>query len=280
MRAAVAVAVVALTGCLVPHYVVQRSARVPHPAAPLRTGEELHGPVEVSLGEDVAAEPTTPKLHDESTAIESPNRQARGELRVRLGQRAELAAVYVRSLEGSFRPLQSGLAPGIEGTPSGGGLAFRYSIPLSNPHWTVGLGFDLMTWSVPYIEYRTCVSECEGVPKMEVNRDTTTVGSLGVGVTPTWRSGNWRVFGGVYAARHPTIIRKGSEIGSDTGTDVDGGPYNAVLHAGVELRMDNFAFLVAVDQDVSADPVAYGPTIGFAVSAALPDKKQPQVGIQ
>src|SRR5262245_5859433 len=111
MRSVLAVVVVGLVGCVPPPvYRVQRTARVPHPAAPLRTGEPLAGPVELSVGASSVGDVTKPELVDEQAAIEVAREQMRAELRIRLGRRGELAPIFETAM-GEMVPLDHTQAP-------------------------------------------------------------------------------------------------------------------------------------------------------------------------
>jgi hypothetical protein len=58
----------------------------------------------------------------------------------------------------------------------------------------------------------------------------------------------------------------------DDDGDVRSGPFNLLLHAGVELALaPRLSALVVVHQDVVADPVRYGPGVGVALTGRLGD---------
>jgi len=283
MRSVPALAFAALSLAVVacvppPVYRVQRTARVPRPAVPLRTGEPLDGPAELSVGMNSFGDVTKPELVDEQAALEVPKAQARSELRFRLGRRGargELAGIYEQSLESGMKPLDPTQAPVREGAPSGAGLAFRYSIATGTPGFSIGTGVEAMSWSIPYVEYRTCVEYCEenNAPLMQINHGTETTGTFGFALTPTYRTGAFAIYGGAYARRHPTIVRKGNEYSvNDYDQDVSDGTYNVLVHAGVEYRLPIVSILATVQQDLTADPVLYGPTFGLAIALRVPNQ--------
>ena len=257
-----------------PVYRVQRTARVPRPAVPLRTGEPLAGPLELSVGASTAGNlGGEPRLADQGAAVEVPSQQYRAELRIRI-KRGELAPFYENALESSLEPLDPTQAAVREGTPSTAGLATRYSIDTGAPGFSIGLGFEMMSSSVPYVEYRTCVEWCEenGATGTQINYGTESVGSFGFALTPTYRTGNLLVFGGMYSRRHPTIKRKGTELyAMDYDRDVDGGAYNLLVHAGVEYQLPVVSLTATLQQNLTADPVQYGPSLGFALAFRVPE---------
>jgi hypothetical protein len=246
-------------------FTVQRAARVPHAAVPLRTGNPLDGPVEASVGLSNAGDPIAPTVGNRAAAVEVPGVQTRDELRFRVNQRSELTLIAEAGLGNYLQPDKT-QAPVGRGVPMGMGGAIRHSFATDDPRWSIGVTAEAMVWSVPWIQYSTCVQDCLGQPFTVVEQGDSTVESFGFGVTPSYRSGPWTVFGGAYARSHPTIERKG--LTYDTTGYPESGPINLLLHAGVEYAIDqHFAALVLVHQDVIADPVQYGPSLGLAISA-------------
>ncbi|HEY5926142.1 MAG TPA: hypothetical protein VIV11_30865 [Kofleriaceae bacterium] len=274
MRSVLALVVVGLVGCIpAPVYRVQRTARVPHPAAPLRTGEPLAGPVELSVGASSVGDVTKPELVDEDASLEVAREQMRGELRVRVGRRGEITGIF-ESAMGKMVALDSSQAPVEQGLPTGIGFATRYSFDLGAPGLSFGLGGEVMSWRIPYVEYRTCIEYCEenGAAYMQENHGFESVETFGLSLVPTYRTGNVAVFAGAYARRHPTIKRKGTELYEyDSDYDVDGGNYNWMLNAGVEYRMPVVSVLAHVQQNLTRDPVQYGPSFGLAIAFRVPE---------
>lgn len=268
-----------LVACVPPPvYRVQRTARVPRPAAPLRTGEPLAGPIELSVGASSIGDVTKPELVDHDAAIELARAQMRAELRIRLGTRGEIAPIYEQAV-GMMEPLDATQAPVEEGMPAGIGLATRYSFDAGNG-LSFGLGLEAMSWSIPYVEYRTCVAYCEenDAPAQQMHHGNENVGTLGLAFVPTYRTGNLALFGGAYARRHPTIVRKGTEqYVDDYDEDVSGGVYNVLVHAGIEYRLPALSVMATVQQNLTSDPVAYGPSFGLAIAFRVPDRKRTQL---
>ena len=254
--------------CVPPVYQVQRSVRVPHAAAPLRTGQPLGGPVEIMAGMSNAVDLVKPSVGNEQASVEVPSRQVRGELRLRLG-RGELAFIGERAFASSSQRLDPTQAPVGDGDVTGRGFAVRYAIKLSDPRWAIGLDLEAIAWRLPYVEHRTCVMNCELSSNGAVH-DTTVIATLGAGVTPTFHSGRLTVFGGAFVRNHPTVERKGTETGFYDSEDVEGGPANLLVHAGLSyVLVGGISALVVVSQNVTPDPVQYGPGLGVALSATL-----------
>ncbi|MEO8549926.1 MAG: hypothetical protein ABI678_08125 [Kofleriaceae bacterium] len=266
--------VAAGSGCIpAPVYKVQRAARVPHPAAPLRSGAPLAAPLELSFGASNALDVRTPRLANRDAAIETERTQVRGELRIRLGKRGELYFHHEHAFAPSPIDRTQAPVPGDHDAWSLG-LGFRYALEFPDaPNFFLGLGLGTVTWSIPYVEHRSCVANCEGAPLQQTYTGDDDVGGLAYSLTPTYRSGDLTVFAGLYAAQHPTIVRKGTEIGArDYNSNLDAGPYNYVVHAGLEYKLGPFSLLARVQQDLTHDPVWYGPSFGFAIAGRLFDE--------
>ena len=256
-------------GCYVPVYQVQRNARVPHAAVPLRTAQPLAGPVELTLGASNAGDLMEPSQGNQQSADEVPSRQVRGELRIRLRERGELALVHEHGFGSSSQRLDATQAPVGDGDVFGTGGAIRYAAELA-PGWSLGLEAEVLVWTVPYVEYRTCVENCPPGPMTTVEHGTSNATTLGLGMTPSYKAGRATVFGGVFVRNHPTITRKETEYYDLHSDDVEDGPANVLLHAGVGYELGGgISALVLLHQNVSHDPVIYGPGVGVALSASL-----------
>lgn len=261
--------VVSLAGCIPsPVYRVQRSARVPRLAAPLRSGEPLRGPIELAVS-GTAGNHGDLVSHD--AAIEVPSQQMRGELRMRIG-RGEISPFYEQAIESSIESLDSTQAPVDHDAPYAVGVATRYSFATSSPGLSIGTSFEVMNWSLPYVEYRTCIDNCLGVSGTKRYSGTEEMMLAGFGLTPTYRSGPLAVFAGAYTRRHPTIVRKGQEVGPEDDRDTDPGHYNLLVHAGIEYDASYVSLIANIAQDLTADPVRYGPSVGLGLAVHVPDR--------
>src|SRR5262249_6787310 len=157
-----------------------------------------------------------------AASIEVPTKQYRGELRFRI-RRAELALIHESANAADSRALDPTQAPiGRDDDLTGNGGAVRYSIDAADalPGLMFGLGLEFTSWEIPYVEYRTCVSNCTGpTSRPEVSRGVQDASTAAFSFTPTYRRGPLAIFGGAYARRHPTIVRKGTEYGPDDDRD-------------------------------------------------------------
>jgi len=261
-----------LVGCVpLPVYAVQRNARVPHAAVPLRTGQPLAGPVEVTVGASNAGDLQQTSPGHRQSADEIPTRQGRAGMRFRLGGRGELALIHEHGFDSSSRQIDPTQAPVGDGDVFGSGAAGRYAIELA-PELSLGVDLEVLGWHVPWVEFRTCVQNCPPDSMTTVEHGADTVTTVGFGLTPSYKTGRATAFGGVFVRNHPTITRKGTEVFDDIDGDgdVEGGPANWLVHAGVAYELGSgVSALLLVHQDLTRDPVAYGPGVGLALSASL-----------
>lgn len=247
---------------------VQRSARVPHPGVPLRSGQPLDTPVEFSAGLSNVTDGVKPTVGNASQAVEVPSTEMRDELRFRLGRRAELALVYEQGFSATSQKPDPTQAPVGGGDVHGYGLAGSYAIETSTPGLVVGVTLEMMTWSVPWVEYFDC-TDCSGRYTI-VSHGRANPMTAGIGIAPSYRSGRFTWFGGAFARNHPTTQRKELGVMSDFDGGVQSGPVNILLDAGVEIYLERWlSALITVHQDVTADPVQYGPGVGIGFTARL-----------
>lgn len=259
-----------LGGCYPPPpvYRVQRAARVPRPTVPLRTGQPLAGPIELTLGASSLGQTRTPAAGTQKESLELPDHQVRGELRLRIGTRGEIAAIHERAV-GHATKLDPTQADVDSGQPWGAGAAVRYAIHPDGEPWSVGLDLELLRWMVPFREERVCVENCEGVATYQSIRSRSAEATWGFGIIPAYRFGRVSLFGGVFLRNHPTIVRKGTEYTEANDADTNGGPVNLLVHAGAAVQLGAVTALVLVHHNTDRDPVSYGPGIGLALSASI-----------
>ncbi len=252
---------------------VQRSARVPHASVPLSSGQPLDTPVELSAGLSNVSDPIKPSVGDPTQAVEVPSLEMRDEIRLRATEHATVALIYERGFASTSQQPDSTQAPVGPGDVEGYGISFSNAFQTHTPGFVIGTTLELMVWNVPYVEYEDCTN-CLGQYQI-IDHGSANPMSLGLGITPSYRSGRFTVFGGVFARNHPTTLRKqyNTELGDDNG-DVQSGPFNVLVHAGVEIALtDRVSALVQVHQDLVADPVQYGPAMGVALSGRLGGSK-------
>jgi hypothetical protein len=152
------------------------------------------------------------------------------------------------------------------------GVSGGYSFETSTPGLSIGSTVEVIGWSVPYVEYTTCTNCLDLYTIMSHGRANPM--TFGLGVAPSYKTGTLTVFGGLFARNHPTTERKelNTDVTFSDNGDVQNGPINVLVHAGVEVELSRrVSMLVVVHQDVVANPVQYGPGFGIALTGRLGD---------
>lgn len=253
------------TGCVGQ---VQRSARVPHPTVPMSSGQPMTSTAELTAGLGNLADFIKPGVGDATQAVEVPGTEMRDELRFRVGRDASLGVMYDQGFASTSHKPDPTQAPIGKGDVHGYGVLFDYAIPTATPGFSIATHVELATWSTPYVEYKTC-DFCQGTTVEHGRANPVT---LGIGVTPSYRTGAVTVFGGLFARNHPTTTRKDADVLFDVSDDGDvhNGPFNLLVEAGVEVALNDWlSALAVVHQDTIRDPVSYGPGVGLALTAKL-----------
>ncbi len=254
---------------------VNRAALVPHMTPTLRNGAPMETPGEITIGASSLAH-TTLGSTDDTAAVEVPGTQAEGNMRLRVGQHVALGLLYAEGFDSTAKKIKE-TQPDVEGgNVRGWGFTLAGMIPTSNPNLTVGINSELVFWSVPWIEYSTCVMNCGGVQWTVVREDRASISQLAVGVVPTFRSGNMTFWGGLSFRNHPTIEQKGTEVGVDIGDDVEEGSFNTVLSAGGDLELGGgFRAGLTIYQVVHGLPAKYGPSLAATLTIPLGRRDTP-----
>ena len=183
---------------------VNRAALVPHMTPTLRSGAPMETPGEIAIGASSLAHSTLGSS-DDTAAVEVPGTQAEGNMRLRVGQHVALGLIYAEGFDAGAKKIKDAQPDVDGGNVRGWGFTLAGSIPTGSPQWTVGINSELLFWSVPWIEYSTCVMNCGGFQWTVMTEDRATISQLAVGVVPTYRAGKMNVWGGLTFRNHPTI---------------------------------------------------------------------------
>jgi hypothetical protein len=245
---------------------IQRAARVPHPSVPLSSGQPVDGTAELAAGFSNVTDVVAPTVGDPSQAVEVPSTQLRWELAFRAGRRTRLAAIYEYGLGSTSQRPDATQAPVGPGNVRGYGTSVEHAWETSRPELSISTTIETMMWSLPYVEYTT-YTDGGASSDVFISHGRANPITFGFGIAPSYRMGRLTVFGGAFARNHPTTERKeiNVDIPSHSG-DVESGPFNLLLDAGLEVELDRWlSALVVVHQDVIASPIAYGPGVGVAL---------------
>lgn len=248
-------------------YAQQRTALIPH-AAPLPwNGQPMTNTGEVGLGASNLGDVGAPTGADPSAGNAVPSTQLRGELAVRATDNLKLSLVQEHGLASTATPLTTS-QPSITDDVSGYGFDLAYSIPTGSPEWRIGIATELLFWSVPWIQYTTCIDNCAGGTYTTRTTGSDLVPSFALALIPSYHVGRFTLFGGITLRNQPTLPEQHVITDVPQDPDVQAGPLNVTVHAGAEVALGGVRASVFVHQDTTHDPVHYGPGIG--VMLAIP----------
>jgi hypothetical protein len=259
-------------GCSLPTESVRRAALVPSLEPIQRSGQPMTTSAEISAGSGSVARVFEPREQEGANAgLVIPRGQGHVAGRFRLTDELDVGAVWLYgSRKGAFSMSDDQPSPD-HGNVQGAGLTAHYSAPTPNPDLRIGVAAEYQRVSVPWVEYRTCVSNCLGKPYTTVRRSQSRVPSRALALIPSYRvRDDVVVFGGMTLRNHPTIPRESIEYGSTSSSKLRAGPVNTIASAGVEYQSAfGPRFMLTVDQPLAGDPIWYGPSFGMGVSIPL-----------
>lgn len=254
---------------------VNRAALVPHMTPTLKSGAPMETPGEFSIGASSLAH-TTLGSTDDTAAVEVPGTQARGDMRLRVGQHVALGLLYEEGFDAGAKKSKEAQPDVDAGNTRGFGFSLAGAIPTSNPRVSVGINTELVFWSVPWIEYSTCVQNCGGFQWTVMTEDRASVSQIALGIVPTYSTGKMNVWGGVTFRNHPTIEQKGTEVGVDISDEVEEGSFNTVISAGADIELGGgFRAGATLYQVVQGEPAKYGPSLAVMMTIPLGRKDTP-----
>ncbi len=265
---AAAGALIGLSACGT--YSVRKSALAPHLAPPMRSGHGTGQGSALAFGSPTVATAVAPEEGPGAHAgLHIPRAEVGGALRGALTPNFDVGFVWdYGARQGATKTAADEPSP-QNGGVWGGGLSMFYSAPTGHPGIRLGLGLDLLRYSVPYVEYRTCVADCVE-PYTDVHHDREGVNVYSVSVIPSWRHGSVTLFGGGTLRNHPMVDKGEIEIGVYPDDEVSEGPANFIATVGAEVELfGGVRALGMVYQPLTQDPVRYGPTFGAALTIPL-----------
>ncbi len=215
----------------------------------------------------------------EDPGLQLPRWQINGAGRMRVNDHFDVGLVLEQARDQGSRKLSADQPLVDGGDAYGYGVSVMGSTALGDQGMHIAFTGELLSYSIPYVEYRTCI-DCVGLPPITtVTRDRVNVGVMSLGIIPSWRTGSWTVFGGLSARNQPTVERSGIESPVDTTDDVTGGQLNFMVSAGAELSLaGGLRALAMVYKPVGGMPVDYPATFALGLSWAFGEvKKAPPV---
>jgi hypothetical protein len=252
-----------------PQYSVRRAALAPELAPSLRDGQPMAQRAEVAVGSAGLVELAAPEAGSSGDpGVEVPRYDVNGALRLRASSAIDVGLVWDQGLDDGARPLAEDQPAVDGGDVMGGGLSFGFHGETGVPGLYISVNLDLLGYSVPYVEQRTCVELCDDVPTDEVYRGRKRIGVAGLGLVGSWRSGPWTLFGGFAARNHPRVPKGGIEYGPDDGDhEVSAGPFQVLVSGGAAYTLPHDVRVMAmVYQTVTDDTVRYAPTMAVGIT--------------
>ena len=260
--------VVPLSACLNSTYMQHQSALVPRATSLPTDGQPMQNTAELSLGASNLGELRRPTAGDPDTGDAVPAVQLRGSIAARAMQNLALYAIYERGLASTAIAAQTSDPKINNGDVVGYGIGWAYSIETSTPGLRIGFANEIVSWSIPWIQYTSCTMMCSVPGATNISNGTSTVPVFALAVVPSYKRGRVTVFGGITGRNHPNVVNK---LTTDFPMDpeVDMGPVDLLAHVGVAIEIvAGLRASVIVNQDIVGDPVRYGP--GFAALLAIP----------
>ncbi len=260
---------------------VRRAALVPGLEPSQRTGQPIgDSAAEISAGTSSLVTLRPPSERSGSNAgVAVPRVQSSGDARLRVTEDLDLGLVWDTGLaSGAFKVRDDQPDPD-HGNVFGGGVSFHYSVPTAEPNFRLGVAGQLSIYSIPWVEYRTCVAACAGDPFTRVNRSRSRTAVLGLAAIPSYELNEQvTLFSGITLRNHPYVPRESVEVGQESDSKLRAGPFNPIVSVGLEYTLPlglGPRLQVMVDQPFRNEPVRYGPSLGARITipfaAAAPE---------
>lgn len=248
-------------------YAQHRAALVPHSTPLPYDGRGLDTQGALQLGASNIADLGKPGVGDPDAGDAVPGVQARGELDVQLRGGTILGVVHEHGFAGTATAIKPS-EPKLDDHDVGG-YGFTIKHAFGDGPWRFGLAGELLVWAVPWVQYTTCVDTCPDPGYTTMDRGTSNVPALALAVVESYHQGPWTVFFGATGRNHPTITEKIETVDPDP-ADVQAGPFNLILDAGVEVDLGGgLRASLLVHQTVTRDPIVYAPGIGAMLTLPL-----------
>lgn len=258
---------------------IRRAALVPHQQPIAHGGSAAQSP-EFSVGSPALLSASSPRLSaDQNAGIAIPRWEGQGALRIPFRPNLTMGAHVDYGLDNGSIAVSKD-QPDPEGDVVGAALSLLYSSELS-PRFTLGIAGQVWFYSIPYVEYNTCVN-CPLGPYTDIDHDRELIAVASVAVLPTYQvAPALAIFGGITLRNHPTIRKSDVTVGPDLDFDeeVESGPLNAIGSIGADYLLAKYVKLTGyLYQPIAADPVDYGVALGFMLTFVAPPKAPAPAG--
>jgi hypothetical protein len=251
-----------LYACTPPIYIQHNGALVPHAEPVQSTGQPMDQQLGFELGATNLVDLDRPSAGtDPAAGIAVAQHQARATFARAVTDYFHFALFHERAFHGNSTEISSTIPPLDDRSAQGYGMALAFSVPTGTPGFRIGIDTELTAWGIPYLSF----TESSESYTPDVDRGYDVVGMAALGVTPSYRSGPWTVYGGMTVRNHPTMVEEVVTEWVSPDPDVLEGPFNAIAAAGIGYREENVEIIADVHQSLTTDPVRYGPAVGITL---------------
>lgn len=248
-------------------------------SVPFTSAAPTSGIVGLTAGASSMPTVTNVKSTNRSSGAEVPDTQGRVELMFRATKNFFLGAVYEQGF--GHQVVDESLPASRNGNVSGMGVMFGGTLaadPSSN--FSLGVNATMMRWTVPYDQYTTATVDFAGIVtgvSQYMSSDSDSVGTLGLGLWPSYKAGQLRIFGGGYVTQRPTVhlFTKdttviGPVITSEEEDVIGNEAVDLVLAAGVDIAFSKeFSLTAIINQEVLGSIMRTGPSLQLAATIRL-----------
>ena len=264
-----------LVGCLPPPKVeIRRSALVPA-ATPMQRSGQTMGRNLLEASATGHSNPSQPQAGNNDTGVAVPQAQGRGEFRFR-HPRLESLDFGIGYLHIPSRGAQSVVDYPVPEEDGAGYTATVFGSvgdTLRGNGLRLGFGVELAAYSLPFLVYERCISNCGGKPWTTLGEYREVIPGIGFALIPNYRYGPITISAHLNAKTHPDIDRidiVDSYVRIPEGPD--SGSLVFIVGAGIEADLPYGLRLGATAHTVPTGPVSYGPQ--FAATLTIPLVRQ------
>ncbi|HEY4180171.1 MAG TPA: hypothetical protein VGM90_25185 [Kofleriaceae bacterium] len=271
-----------LVGCGTFNY--NRAALVPRGTPRVTTGTPMDSVGQLDVGATSIAHLSSPGEGDPNQGVEIPGTQLHGGAKLRAGKNLQLGIIYENGFDSGAKAIKSTQPPVDNGNVAGYGISIDAIIPTSDPNLNVGIGFDGILWSVPYVQYNSCAAGADCFPYSITERGRDHVNAFAASITPSYKvDPSIVIFGGATIRNQPTIQQKGQTmdplLGDPNDSEVQSGPANIIVSAGAQFSLADGSVLISGVAFYDVTKNVYQDKPGLGVMVSLPighlPKQQP-----
>lgn len=271
-RLALLAALGTLSSCLPtppePVFAVRRSALVPHPSPPIRTGHPISG-VRASLRDSTLLVPIEPVETDGANAGLYVARHNVGfDLRTALSRSVDFGLhIDTALLRGAMPIAKDATRPPYGDHATGAGISLGASAPLTGP-WRLGFAAELGFVSIPFFEEGRCIRNCGWELWYEESGHHEVWNTI-FSVIPSYRDGPFTVYANVTFRNHATNTKSETQTDGqnmrDDASEIRRGPAYMIMGTGIEYATGALRVGAQVFLPATTSIADYGPALGITL---------------